>query len=44
LESRTFQDRTSHKSVSQPCQRTHWQKIARAPAGCPTDTPGQSVA
>ena len=32
------------KNVSQPCQRTHRQKIARAPAGCPTETPSQSVA
>ena len=41
--SRTLQDRMSHKSVSQPCQRTHQQKIARAPEGCPTETPGRSV-
>ncbi len=43
MESRTLQDRTSHKSISQPCQRTHQQRIARAPAGCSTDTPSQSV-
>jgi hypothetical protein len=26
MESKTLQDRTSHKSVSQPCQRTHLQR------------------
>jgi hypothetical protein len=30
-------------SVSQPCQGTQRQIIARPPTGCPTETPGQSV-